>query len=175
MITDIFAQAHEGRMFIHKKMTDVITEPRKQLAASAPKIVVIKVPVEKIGEVIGPGGKNIRGLSAETKTEINIEDDGSVTITGVEQEGIDAAVNMIKSITKEPEVGEVYDGEVVRIMNFGAFVEILPGRDGMVHVSKMGKGFVKDPNDVVKVGQFVKVKVIQIDTQGRVNLEMITE
>lgn len=175
MIAEIFAQAHEGRMFIHKKMTDVISEPRTKLAANAPKIVTVTVPTDKIGEIIGPGGKNIRGMSAETNTEINIEDDGTVTITGVEQAGIDEAVRIIKSMTKVPEVGEVYDGEVVRIMNFGAFVEILPGRDGMVHVSKMGKGYVKDPNDVVKVGQEVKVKVIQIDNQGRINLEMINE
>jgi polyribonucleotide nucleotidyltransferase len=175
MIAEIFAQAHEGRMFIHKKMTDVISEPRTKLAANAPKIVTVTVPTDKIGEIIGPGGKNIRGMSAETNTEINIEDDGTVTITGVKQAGIDEAVRIIKSMTKVPEVGEVYDGEVVRIMNFGAFVEILPGRDGMVHVSKMGKGYVKDPNDVVKVGQEVKVKVIQIDNQGRINLEMINE
>ena len=174
MISEIFAQAHEGRMFIHKKMTDVISEARTKLAPSAPKIEKIMVPVDKIGEIIGPGGKNIRGMSAETNTEINIEDDGSVTITGVEQAGIDEAIRIIKSMTRVPEVGEEYEGEVVRILNFGAFVEILPGRDGMVHVSKMGKGFVKDPNDVVKVGQTVKVKVIQIDPQGRVNLEMIS-
>lgn len=173
MIADIFKQAHEGRMFILGKMTAVIEKPRTQLSAYAPKIVVVKVPVDKIGEVIGPGGKNIRGLSASTKTEINIDDDGTVTITGVDQAGIDQATKMIQGITREPEIGEIYEGPVQRILPFGAFVEILPGRDGMVHVSKMGKGFVKDPNDVVKVGEVVKVKVAAIDQQGRINLEMV--
>ncbi len=173
MIAEIFAQAHVGRMFIHKKMMEVISAPRAETSATAPKIVVIKVPTDKIGEIIGPGGKNIRGMSEKTGTEINIEDDGSVTITGVGKESIDAAVKMITNIAKEVEEGEEYDGTVVRILPFGAFVEILPGKDGMVHVSKMGKGFVKNPEDVVKVGQTVKVRVIAIDSQGRINLEMI--
>lgn len=173
MIEEIFAQAHEGRMFIHKKMMDVISEPRKELAESAPKIVTVQVPQDKIGEIIGPGGKNIRAMSADTGTEINIEDDGTVTITGVDKAGLDKAVAIITGITKEPEEGEEYEGEVVRILNFGAFVEIMPGRDGMIHVSKMGKGFVKDPNDVVQIGQKVRVKVIAVDQQGRINLELL--
>lgn len=174
MIEEIFAQAHEGRMFIHGKMMEVISTPRTELAESAPKIVTLQVPTDKIGEIIGPGGKNIRAMSADTETEINIEDDGTVTITGVSKEGMDRAVKMIQGITKEPEEGEEYEGEVVRILNFGAFVEIMPGRDGMIHVSKMGKGqFVKDPNDVVKIGQKVRVKVIAVDQQGRINLELL--
>ena len=112
-------------------------------------------------------------MSADTGTEINIEDDGTVTITGVDKAGLDKAVAIITGITKEPEEGEEYEGEVVRILNFGAFVEIMPGRDGMIHVSKMGKGFVKDPNDVVQIGQKVRVKVIAVDQQGRINLELL--
>jgi polyribonucleotide nucleotidyltransferase len=173
MISEIFAQAQVGRMFIHGKMMEVIKEPNKELAESAPKIVTVQVPQDKIGEIIGPGGKNIRAMSADTGTEINIEDDGTVTITGVDKAGLNRAVSIIQGITKEPEEGEEYEGEVVRILNFGAFVEIMPGRDGMIHVSKMGKGFVKDPNEVVQIGQKVRVKVIAVDQQGRINLELL--
>ena len=136
-------------------------------------MVVITPPQDKIGEIIGPGGKNIRALIAKTETEINIGDDGKVTISGLNRLKVEEAVATIGNITRALQVGEVFEGEVKRVLPFGAFVECLPGKEGMVHVSKMGKGFVRDASKVVKIGQKVKVKVYQIDNQGRVNLEMI--
>ncbi|MCX7996734.1 MAG: polyribonucleotide nucleotidyltransferase [Patescibacteria group bacterium] len=174
MISEIFEQAEKGRLHILDAMDAVISKPRTELSSHAPKIVVIKIPTDKIGEVIGPGGKNIRAMIAKSNTDISIEDDGAVTITGVDMNGINLAVGMIQSIAKEPEVGEEYIGTVERILPFGAFVEIMPGRDGLIHVSKMGRGFVRRPEDVLKIGQEVKVKVIQIDPQGRINLELVS-
>lgn len=173
MIEEIFAQAHTGRMFILEKMVAVIAEPRKEMSEYAPKVTTITPPSDKIGEIIGPGGKNIRAMIAKTNTDIDVADDGTVTITGVNKAGVDEAVKMIEMICKELEAGEVYEGEVKRILPFGAFVEVLPGKEGMVHVSKMSKSFVKDPNTVVKLGDKVKVKVVEIDGQGRVNLTMV--
>ena len=135
--------------------------------------MIITPPQDKIGEIIGPGGKNIRALIARTETEINIGDDGKVTISGLDRAKVAEAVESIANITRELQVGEVFDGVVMRVLPFGAFVECLPGKEGMVHVSKMGKGFVRDASKVVEVGQKVKVKVYQVDSQGRVNLEMI--
>lgn len=174
MISEIFEQAEKGRLHILDAMEAVLPEPRKELSAHAPKIVVISIPTDKIGEVIGPGGKNIRAMIAKTNTDINIEDDGAVTITGVNMDDINLAVGMIQSITKVPEVGEEYTGTVERMLPFGAFVEIMPGRDGLIHVSKMGRGYVRRPEDVLKIGQEVRVKIIQIDAQGRINLELIS-
>ncbi len=174
MIKDIFAQAKKARLQILAAMDKVIAKPRKEISRYAPKVVVLTPPADKIGDIIGPGGKNIRALIARTQTEINVEDDGKVTVSGLDREKVDEAVNYIGNITREVKVGEEFEGEVKRILPFGAFVEILPGKDGMVHVSKMGKGFVKDPHDVVKIGQIVKVKVYQIDNQGRINLQLVT-
>lgn len=175
MITEILAKAKTARLFILETMNKAISEPRKDISKYAPKVVVLTPPQDKIGEIIGPGGKNIRALIARTGTDINVTDDGKVTITGVDKEKVEEAVKHIENVTKEVEVGEIYEGTVVRMMPFGAFVEILPGKDGLVHVSKMGKGFVKNPADVVQIGEKIKVRVAQIDQQGRINLEMIRE
>ena len=166
-------QAKVARIAILGKMKAVIDKPREQLSKFAPKVVVVTVPQDKIGEIIGPGGRNIRAMIAEFGTTIDIDDSGAVTISGTDQAKVDAAVSSIRDMTRDVEVGEEYNGEVVRIMPFGAFVELIPGRDGLLHVSKMGRGFVKDPNDVVHEGQTVHVRVYEIDQQGRVNLEMI--
>ncbi len=173
MIRDIFKQGKEARLEILAAMNKVIEKPRKEVSRYAPKVVVLTPPPDKIGEIIGPGGKNIRALIAKTQTEINVEDDGRVTVSGLDREKVDEAVTHIGNITREIQVGEQFEGEVKRILPFGAFVEMVPGKEGLVHVSKMGKGFVRDPNQVVKLGQKVKVKVYQIDNQGRVNLQMI--
>jgi polyribonucleotide nucleotidyltransferase len=173
MLAETLERAKAARLFILGKMKAALSEPRQNISKFAPKVVVLTPPQEKIGEIIGPGGKNIRALIAKTGTDINVSDEGQVTITGIDQAKVDEAAQMIENITKDVEVGAEYEGEVVRIMPFGAFVQILPGKDGLVHVSKMGKGFVRDPNEVVKIGQKVKVTVTQIDNQGRINLQMI--
>ena len=173
MIKDIFVQAKKARRQILEAMAKVIDKPRKEVSRFAPKVVVLTPPLDKIGDIIGPGGKNIRALINRTQTEINIDDDGKVTISGLDREKVDEAVAQINSITRTIEPGEEFVGEVKRILQFGAFVEIAPGKEGLVHVSKMGKGFVKNPYDVVKIGQKVRVKVYEIDKMGRINLQMI--
>ncbi|MBI4008863.1 polyribonucleotide nucleotidyltransferase, partial [Candidatus Roizmanbacteria bacterium] len=173
MIKETLEKAKKARLLILDSMKKAIEKPRKELSQFAPKVVVLTPPQDKIGEIIGPGGKNIRGMIAKTQTDINVTDDGKVTITGFDKIKVDEAVAMVENITRIVEVGEEFEGEVKRILPFGAFVEFLPGKEGMVHVSKMGKGFVKDPHEVVQIGQKVKVKVYQIDNQGRINLQMI--
>ncbi|MCX7881271.1 MAG: S1 RNA-binding domain-containing protein, partial [Patescibacteria group bacterium] len=173
MIEETLARAKIARLFILEKMTQIIDKPRKELSRFAPKVVVLTPPLDKIGEIIGPGGRNIRNLIAKTGVDIEVTDDGKVSISGLDKEKVAIAVNQIENITREIQIGEVFIGEVKRILPFGPFVEIFPGKEGLVHVSKMGMGFVRDPSKVIKVGQKVKVKVIEIDKQGRINLQMI--
>lgn len=173
MIKETFEKAKIARLHILTEMNKVIDKPRQEVSKFAPKVIVLTPPQDKIGDIIGPGGKNIRALIAKTQTEINVDDDGKVTVSGIDKAKVEEAVRAIESITREVQAGEEFVGEVVRILPFGAFVEILPGKDGMIHVSKMGKGFIKDPRQVVDVGNKVKVKVFQIDSQGRINLELI--
>ena len=156
-------------------MKAALAKPRDTVSQFAPKVVVITPPPDKIGEIIGPGGKNIRALIAQTNTDINVGDDGRVTISGIDKANVEMAAKMIENMTREIQVGEIFEGEVKRIAPFGAFVECIPGKDGLVHVSKMGRGFVKDPAEVVSVGQKVKVKVMEIDNMGRINLQMFGE
>lgn len=171
-IKEIFDRAKTARMSILEKMLSVVPEPRKAISTYAPKIEQIQIPVDKIGELIGPGGKNIKNIIATTGAQVDVEDDGKVTISGTDQEAVQKAVDWITGIMREVQVGEEFEGPVKRILPFGAFVEILPGKEGMVHVSKMGQGFVNSPEDVVSLGQVVKVKVYEIDDQGRINLTM---
>ena len=133
------------------------------------------IPVDKIRDVIGSGGKVIQGIIAETGAKIDIEEDGRVFIAAVDTTMGEKAYEMIQAIVKEPEAGEIYIGKVVRIMDFGAFVEILPGKDGLIHISKLAKGRVEKVTDVVKEGDTVKVEVIEIDDKGRINLRRIVE
>lgn len=172
MIEQIFAQARDGRMFILEKMLKVLPESRKVVSQYAPKVVTIKIPAEKIGEVIGPGGKNIRNIIATTTANVDIDDDGTVTISSIDEEAVKKATDWISGMVREVQPGEEFEGEVKRILPFGAFVEILPGKEGLVHVSKMTAGFVNNPEEVVKIGQKVKVKVTEIDDMGRLNLAM---
>ncbi|KKR69691.1 MAG: Polyribonucleotide nucleotidyltransferase [Candidatus Woesebacteria bacterium GW2011_GWA2_40_7b] len=166
-------QSKDARAKVMKAITDTLKSPRTTVSQFAPKIKVVKIPVDKIGEFIGPSGKNIKKLSADTGCEFDTHDDGSVSISGIDPESIAKAISYVEGFAKEVVAGEIYDGEVVRIMPFGAFVNILPGKDGMVHVSDMGKEeFVADANDVVKIGDKIKVRVVRIDEMGRINLSM---
>ena len=167
-----FQQAREARLFILEAMRNVISEPRPDLSHWAPRIETIKIQPDKIREVIGPGGKMVRAIQSETGTTIELEDDGTVRITGAKAEGRDRARAMIEGLTKEPEVGEVYDGKVTRIMSIGAFVEYLPGKEGLVRISELSTERVNTVEDAVKVGDKVKVKVAEVDRMGRVNLSI---
>jgi polyribonucleotide nucleotidyltransferase len=151
-------------------MTSVINKPNDKISDYAPHIVTFKISQSKIGEVIGPGGKNIKKIIQECGVTIDIDDDGVVQVASQDGVAIDKAVAIIKGMVEEPEVGKVYTGKVKRIMNFGAFCEILPGKEGLIHVSELANKFVKNVEDVVKIGDEVTVKVIEIDEQGRVNL-----
>ncbi len=170
IMREALLQAKDNRLFILQKMDEIIPEPEKNLSQYAPKIVMINVEKDKIGTVIGPGGKIIKAIIEETGAEINIDDKGSVTISAIEQEAINAAVSKIEAITKDIEVGKIYKGVVRKIMDFGAFVEIAPGKDGLVHISKLDFKRVNNVTDVVKEGEEIMVKVIGIDKLGRIDL-----
>ncbi|MGN0794216.1 MAG: polyribonucleotide nucleotidyltransferase [Aristaeellaceae bacterium] len=163
-------QALQGRLFILGKMLECLSQPRAELSQWAPKIVRFTINPEKIREVIGPGGKMINKIIAETGVKIDIEDDGRVFISTPDAEAAAKARKLIEGIAKDIEVGEVYTGKVVRIMNFGAFVELLPGKDGMIHISKLDNKRVEKVEDVVNIGDEIEVKVNEIDAQGRINL-----
>lgn len=174
-IKAIFARSKTARLEILKKMLEVIPAPRANISQYAPKIETIHIPVDKIGELIGPGGKMIKHIIATTGAQVDVEDDGKVTVSGVEQEAVAKAANWVRDMMREVVVGEIFEGEVKRILPFGAFVEFLPGKEGMVHVSQMSQGFVKDPRDVVNIGDKVKVRVFEVDEQGRINLSMLMD
>ena len=161
----------KGRLdILNEVMLPVIPEPRKELSKYAPKIIQFKIDVEKIREVIGPGGKVIQKIIADTGVKIDIEDDGNVFIATNDQEAGNAALEIIKGIVAEPEVGTIYKGKVTRIMDFGAFVEFLPGKEGLVHISKLDHKRVEKVTDVVSEGDVINVKLVEIDKQGRMNL-----
>jgi len=170
ILHEALEQAHKGRMHIMGIMLDTIAEPRQQMSQYAPRIITMKIDPDKIRDVIGSGGKVIRSIIDETGAKIDIEDDGTVFIASVDQEGAAKAQQIIENLTKEVEVGEVYLGKVTRLMAFGAFVEVLPGKEGLVHISKLAKERVENVEDVVNVGDEIMVKVIEIDKQGRINL-----
>lgn len=163
-------QAREGRLFILDKMLAVINEPRKELSPYAPRIYTLMIDPDKIREVIGPGGKTINKIIAETGAKIDIEDDGRIYIATPDESAGKKAVDTINKLTQDVEVGKIYLGKVLRITNFGAFTEILPGKEGLIHISKLSKERVKRVEDVVKVGDEILVKVTDIDKQGRINL-----
>ncbi len=161
-----------GRAEILEHMVSVIAEPRKNLSKHAPQVEAIKINPDKIRDVIGKGGETINRIIAETGAEIDIKDEGIVMIFAPNQDSIDAARKMVEDIVEEPEVGKIYEGKVVKLMDFGAFVNILPGTDGMVHVSEMAEERVENPSDVVSEGDMVKVLLVAIDDRGRLNLSM---
>ncbi len=166
-----FAQAREGRLFILDKMNAVISSARKELSPYAPRIVTLKIDPEKIGALIGPGGKTIRGIIDQTGASIDVEDDGRVFISTPDAEAAKKAISMVEALTREIKVGDVFLGKVVRIMPFGAFVNLVPGRDGMVHVSELDERRVENVEDVVKMGDEVNVMVIAIEPgTGKISL-----
>src|SRR3989338_3678269 len=170
LVSKIIADAKKARFVVLDKMQDAISEPRKELSSFAPRITVLKIPTEKIGELIGPGGKNIKKIIATSGASVDIEDDGSVFVSSSDTAASQKAVDMIKGMTEMPEVGKIYTGKIKRIMAFGAFAEFLPNKEGLIHVSELADKFVKNVEDVVKVGDEVKVKIVGIDEMGRVNL-----
>ena len=163
-------QARAGRIFILNKMLETIPEPRKEISPYAPTITTIKINPDKIREVIGPGGKIIRGIQSETNTSIEIDDSGMVKIAAFSKEEGDAALKMVEDLTQEPEIGAIYEGKVVKITDFGAFVQILPGTDGLVHISQLANRRITKVSDVVKEGDMLKVKVLEISRDGKIRL-----
>ncbi|MEX0616183.1 MAG: polyribonucleotide nucleotidyltransferase [Candidatus Woykebacteria bacterium] len=170
IVKETLSQAKEGRNFILDKMLKAIPETRSELSKYAPRVTVIQIPPKKIGEVIGSGGKTINRIIEETGVAIDIEDDGRVMISGTDPDGAKKAVKWIEGLTHEVKAGEFYEGVVKRIVPFGAFVEILPGKEGLVHISQLATHRVEDVSKEVKLGEKFKVKVSEIDSQGRVNL-----
>jgi polyribonucleotide nucleotidyltransferase len=163
-------QALTARLFILDIMNQTINSSRPEISRHAPRMYKMTIAPDKIGAVIGPGGKTIRSIVEETKTTVDVENDGTVIIGSPDEAAARKAIGIIESLTKEVEVDGIYTGKVMRIMNFGAFVEILPGKEGLVHISELADYRVANVEDIVKVGDKITVKVIEIDNMGRVNL-----
>lgn len=170
IMRDALTQAKEGRLHILNELARVIEKPRVEISVYAPKVVHIKINPEKIGMVIGPGGKNIKKIQEETGAKIEIEDDGTVIISSILTESSQKAKTWIERMTEEVQVGKTYMGKVLSLKEYGAFVEIIPGHDGLVHISELSDGYVGKVEDVVQVGQEIMIKVIGIDDQKRVKL-----
>ena len=166
-------QAREARIAVIEQMNAVINAPRAELSPYAPRIYSLQIAPEKIKDLIGPRGKTVQGIQEETKTTINIQDDGTVEIASTSAEDVKLAEEKIRQVTAMPEIGKEYTGKVVRTASFGAFVEILPGKDGLVHISQMGDGYVRRAEDVMQVGDEVTVRILTIDEQGRIDLSLI--
>ena len=173
ILTKALAQAKRGRMHILGIMEKTLSAPADDISAYAPKVVSVKVDQEKIGAIIGPGGKNIKGMSEKYDVQINVDEAGTVTIYGKDQKSAYEARDAVLSMVEEPEVGKIYDGIVKRVMEFGAFIEIMPGKEGLCHISKLAKGRVERVTDVVKEGDAIKVKLMEVDRMGRLNLASI--
>jgi len=166
------SQAREGRMHILKHMQEALPHARTEISQHAPRMYTFKINPEKIRDVIGKGGSVIRALTEETGTTIDIQDDGTVTIASVNADACDAARARIEQITAEVEVGRIYEGPVLRLLDFGAIVQLLPGKDGLLHISQIAKERVNQVSDYLKEGQVIRVKVIEADDKGRVRLSM---
>jgi polyribonucleotide nucleotidyltransferase len=165
-------QAMTARLHILGQMNQLISAPRAELSDNAPNMTTVKIDAEKIRDLIGKGGATIRGICEETQAQIDIDDDGTVRIYGANKESTDAAVQRVLGITAEAEVGRVYEGTVARIVDFGAFVTILPGKDGLVHISQISNERVQSVSDYLKEGQQVRVKVLDVDQRGRIKLSI---
>jgi polyribonucleotide nucleotidyltransferase len=170
MMKEALGQAHEARLFILSKMLEVIPEPRTNLKPHAPRIITVKIPVDKIGALIGPGGKNIRALQEETKVKIDVQEDGTVYIASVDGIGAEIARQRVEALGETAELGRIYTGKVVRIADFGAFVEIVPGMDGLVHISQLDSERVNKVEDIVNMGDEITVMVTGIDPTGKIRL-----
>jgi len=170
LLKKAFAQSHKARLSILDKIQSVISAPREEMSVYAPKITSLKIKQEKIGELIGPGGKTIRKIIEMTGATIDIEEDGTVLVASTDAQSSDKAIEIINSIVKEVEAGQILKAKVKRITNFGAFCEIAPNKDGLVHISEFSSKFVKSLDGLVKIGDEFMVKVVEIDDMGRVNL-----
>jgi polyribonucleotide nucleotidyltransferase len=166
------AQAKNGRLHILGEMNKVIDKPREEMSEHAPRIVTFRIPVDKIRDVIGKGGSTIRQITEETGATIDISDDGTIKIASVDNAAGQAARARVEAITADVEVGEIYEGRVQKLMDFGAFVNILPGKDGLVHISQISHERVENVSDKLREGDIVKVKVLEVDKQGRIRLSM---
>jgi polyribonucleotide nucleotidyltransferase len=174
VLREALMQAKEARAFILSKMLEAIPAPRADLSPYAPRVITIKIPTDKIRDVIGPGGKMIRSIIEATGAEIDVNDDGTVYVAARDAGGLEA-VERIKQLTRDVEVGERFTGRVVAIQPFGAFVELLPGRDGLLHISRMAKGRLAKVEDVLNVGDEVEVVVLEIDERGKVSLDAVNK
>jgi polyribonucleotide nucleotidyltransferase len=172
IMREALAQAREGRLHILGEMAKTLAEPRSDLSPYAPRIVTVQINPEKIGDLIGPKGKTIRGIQEETGAEINVEDTGLVTIAAVGGEAMERAREMVRQLTAEPVIGDIYEGTVKSTTAFGAFVEIMPGTEGLVHISELKHGRTEKTEDVVKRGDRVRVKLLDRDERGRLRLSM---
>ena len=170
VVADALEQGKRARLEILDRIHETIGESRSELSPYAPRMTRIQIPVDRIGMVIGPGGKTIRGIIEETGATVDVQDDGSVFVGAADGEAADRAIGMIRDLTRDVEVGEIYTGKVVKIANFGCFVELLPGKDGLVHISELADHHVPSVEDVVELGDEITVVVTEIDSMGRVNL-----
>ncbi|MCX7928660.1 MAG: polyribonucleotide nucleotidyltransferase [Patescibacteria group bacterium] len=175
ILKDAFKQAKKAREEILDVMEKAIAVPRTSVSRYAPKIKMIRIDPEKIGEIIGSGGKTIKKISAGMGVQIDIEDDGRVSVYGSDQVAVDQAIKIIEGLVREFNAGEIYEGEVKRLTNFGAFVEVFPGKEGLVHVSDMSEDYINDPADILRVGQKIQVRVKEVDDKGRLNLSMLLD
>jgi polyribonucleotide nucleotidyltransferase len=176
LTTEIMAkaldQAKRGRFFILDKMDAAMSVPKNDLSGYAPRMETLMIPQSKIGELIGPGGKNIRKIQEENNVKIDIEETGKVFISGADSTGVRATKEYVKSMIAEAEIGKIYNARITKLMAFGAFAEILPGKEGLIHISQLAVGHTKKVEDVVKEGDKVKVKITEIDDKGRINLSI---
>ena len=169
-IGTIFTQAREGRLQIIETMESILAKPREETSEFAPKLLQIQIDPDKIGKLIGPGGKTIRSIQERTGATVDVDNDGTVTIAAIGGTPGRAALAEVEALCAEIRVGTIFDGKVVSTKDFGAFVELVPGTDGMCHISELDDGFVKNVEDVVKVGDTIRVKVINVDDSGRIKL-----
>jgi len=170
MMKEALGQAHEARLFILGKMLEVLPQARAELKPHAPRIITVKIPVDKIGALIGPGGKNIRALQEETKVKIDVQEDGTVYIASTDGVGAEIARARVESLGETAEIGRIYTGKVMRVEAFGAFVQILPGMDGLVHISQLDSERVNKVEDICNVGDELTVMVVDVDPAGKIRL-----
>jgi polyribonucleotide nucleotidyltransferase len=170
VLGEALKRAQDARLLILDKMRQAIAVSRAELSQYAPRTIKVKINREKIGALIGPGGRTIRSIQSETKARVDVEEDGTVLVSSTSEEAAQKALKTIEELTREVQVGDIYTGKVVRIMDFGAFVEILPGKEGLVHISELADYRVASVGEVVKVGDEIMVKLIEIDRMGRLNL-----
>jgi polyribonucleotide nucleotidyltransferase len=170
IVVETFALAKEARLDILRQMLSALAAPRSTTSEYAPRILQTKINPEKIGKVIGPGGKYIKLIESETGATVEIDDDGTILISCLDMKGAEAALGMVEAVSAEVKIGKIYTGRVSSIKDFGAFIEVAPGQDGLCHISELATEYVKSADDVVKIGDKVRVKVLSIDDQGRIKL-----